>query len=263
MRGEKVTGGRINQSIAYWCFEPHWTLEETCRAAAKLGCKSVELVDPKEWPTLKEHGLICGLTQSHWFDKGMNNPEYQPDCLEKMRAAIDFTAANGFPNVLTFTGFREGISDEEGIRNCVSGYKKIIGYAEEKKVSLCLEMLNSKVAVEMKGHPGYQGDNVEYCMEIVKKVGSPRMKLLFDVYHVQIMQGDLISRIKEHQDYIGHYHVAGNPGRNEPDEKQEINYRRVMKAIVETGYDGYVGQEFLPTGDPLVGLRDAVNLCDV
>jgi hydroxypyruvate isomerase len=164
---------------------------------------------------------------------------------------------------LTFTGFREGISDEEGIRNCVSGYKKIIGYAEEKKVSLCLEMLNSKVAVEMKGHPGYQGDNVEYCMEIVKKVGSPRMKLLFDVYHVQIMQGDLISRIKEHQDYIGHYHVAGNPGRNEPDEKQEINYRRVMKAIVETGYDGYVGQEFLPTGDPLVGLRDAVNLCDV
>jgi len=258
-----MTQGRINQSIAYWCFQSHWSLAETCRNAVELGCPSVELVDPGDWPILKEHGLVCGLTLSHWFDKGMNNPRYQPECLAKLRTAIDQTAASGFPNVLTFTGFRDSISDDDGIRNCVDGYKKIIGHAEKNNVNLCLEMLNSRVDVEMKGHPGYQGDYVEYCMEIVRQVGSPRMKLLFDIYHVQIMQGDLVTRIQEHQDYIGHYHVAGNPGRHEPDENQEINYRCVMKAIAETGFSGYVGQEFLPNGDPLVALRDAVNLCDV
>lgn len=255
--------GRINQSIAYWCFESHWSLEETCQIAKHLGCKSIELIDPEDWPLLKEHGLVCGLTLSHWFDQGMNNPKYQPACLEKIRTAIDASAANGFPNVLTFTGFREDLSDGEGLENCVSGYKKIIGYAEQKGINLCLEMLNTRVDVEMKGHPGYQGDSTEYCMEIVKRVGSPRMKLLFDIYHVQIMEGDLITRIKEYQDHIGYYHVAGNPGRHEPDDSQEINYRPIMEAIFETGYKGYVGQEFLPAGDPLRGLREAVLLCDV
>jgi hydroxypyruvate isomerase len=251
---------QIKQSIAYWCFEPYWSLEETCKIARQLGCQSIELIDPKDWSTLKNNDLICALTVSHWFDKGMNNPQHQPMCIEKIRTAIDACAENGFPNVLTFTGFSEGISDEEGIENCVSGYRQIIGYAEEKSINLCLEMLNTRVDVEMKGHPGYQGNHTEYCLEIVKRIDSPRMKLLFDVYHVQIMEGDIINRINQYQEYIGYYHIAGNPGRNEPDDTQEINYRGVVKAIEATGYTGYLGQEFLPTRDPFTSLQNAVSL---
>ena len=167
------------------------------------------------------------------------------------------------PSVIAFTGFREDIPDPVGARNCVNGLKKIVGYAEKKKVNLCLEILNSRVGVEMKGHPGYQGDHTDYCMEIIKQVGSPRMKLLFDIYHVQIMDGDVISRIRQYKDYIGHYHTAGNPGRGELDDKQEINYPAIMKEIVKSGYKGYVGHEFVPTRDPLEGLTEAITLCDV
>lgn len=152
---------------------------------------------------------------------------------------------------------------DEGIENCVAGYKKIIGYAEKKKVNVCLEILNSRVDVEMVGVPDYQGDHTDYCMEIVKRVGSPRMKLLFDVFHVQIMDGDIIARIRQYKDYIGHYHTAGNPGRHELDDTQEINYRPVMDAIAGTGFSGYIGHEFMPTRDPLEGLAEAVALCDV
>jgi hydroxypyruvate isomerase len=258
-----ATKGRINQSVAHWCFQKYWDVEKTCRIASQLGCKSVELVDPKYWPMLKENGLVCALHGSHWFDKGMNNPKYQEMCLQKMHDSIDVCSVHGFPNVITFTGFREDIPDDVGIKNCVDGYKKIIGYAEKKKVNLCLEILNSRVAVEMQGHPGYQGDHTDYCMEIVKQVGSPRMKLLFDIYHVQIMDGDIIARIRQYKDYIGHYHVAGNPGRGELDDTQEINYKAVMEEIVRTGYTGYVGQEFIPTREPLASLREAVLLCDV
>jgi len=258
-----VTKGRINQSMCYWCFEKHWDLETMCRIACELGCKSIELVDPQHWPILKEHGLVCAMANSHWFDKGMNNPEYHDMCIAKMREAIDACAEYGFPNAITFTGFREDIPDDVGITNCVAGYKKIIGYAEKKKVNLCLEILNSRVDVEMKGHPGYQGDHTDYCIEIIRQVGSPRMKLLFDIYHVQIMDGDIISRIRQYKDYIGHYHTAGNPGRNELDDSQEINYRPIMQEIAKTGYAGYVGQEFIPTRDPLQSLTEAVILCDV
>jgi hydroxypyruvate isomerase len=258
-----ATRGRIKQSIAYWCFEKYWTVEQTCRIAKDLGCKSVELVEPKDWPILKKYALVCALHGSHWFDKGMNNPKYHDMCIGKMRKSIDECAEFGYPNVITFTGSREDISDEDGIKNCVSGYKKVIGQAEKKKVNICLEILNSRVAEEMKGHLGYQGDHTDYCMEIVKKVGSPRMKLLFDIYHVQIMDGDVINRIRQYKDYIGHYHVAGHPGRGEIDDTQEINYRPIMEEIVKTGYTGYVGQEFIPTRDPLESLRQAVVLCDV
>jgi len=258
-----ATKGRIKQSIAYWCFEKYWDVEKTCQVAKELGCKSVELVEPKDWPTLKKYGLVCALTPSHLFIKGMNNPEYQPMCIGKMRKAIEASSAAGFPNVITFTGSAGKISAENGVKNCVNGYKKIIGYAEKKKVNLCLEILNSRVDVEMKGHPGYQGDHTEYCIEIIKQVGSPRMKLLFDIYHVQVMDGDIISRIRQYKDYIGHYHVAGNPGRHEIDDTQEINYKPIMEEIVRTGYAGYVGQEFMPTRDPLKSLREAVVLCDV
>jgi hydroxypyruvate isomerase len=258
-----VKNKRIQQSICQWCFEKYWDIEAMCRVAKGLGCLSVELVDPADWPVVKKHGLVCAIAMSHWFDKGMNNPKYHDMCIDKMRKAIDACAEYHFPNVITFTGFRENISDEDGIKNCVAGYKKVIGYAEEKKVNLCLEMLNSRVAEEMKGHPGYQGDHTDYCMEIIKKVGSPRMKLLFDIYHVQIMDGDIIKRIKLCGDYIAHVHTAGNPGRAELDDRQEINYRPIMKALVDIGYKGYVGQEFIPTRDPLTGLKEAVGLCDV
>jgi len=255
--------GCLKQSIVYWCFEKYWDIARTCRMAQELGCRSVELVEPKYWPMLKKHGLVCALAGSHWFDKGMNNPKYHQMCLGKMRQAIDDCAEFGFPNVITFTGLAEDIPPDEGAENCVSGYKKIIGYAEKKKVNICLEILNSRVPVEMVGVPGYQGDHTDYCVEIVKKVGSPRMKLLFDIFHVQIMDGDIISRIRQYKDYIGHYHTAGNPGRHELDDSQEINYRAVFKAIAETGFAGYVGHEFIPTVDPLVGLRKAFALCDV
>ena len=259
----KATKGRINQSIAWWCVEKHWNIEQACRIANELGCKSIELVEPKDWPTLKKHGLVCALHSSHGFDQGMNNPKYQTMCLAKIRESIDACADNGFPSVITFTGFREDIPDDQGIVNCVNGYKKVIGYAEKKKVNLCLEILNSRVETEMMGHPGYQGDHTEYCMEIIKQVGSPRMKLLFDIYHVQIMDGDIISRIRQYKDYIGHYHTAGNPGRRELDDQQEINYPPIMREIVRTGYTGYVGQEFIPTRDPVESFRQAVTLCDV
>ena len=254
--------GRIKQSIAYWCFEKYWSLETLCRIASHLGCPSIELVEPKDWPLLKEHGLVCSLTMSHWFDKGMNNPEYHDMCIEKMRASIDACAEFGFPNVITFTGFREGIPDDVGLENCVKGYKKIIGYAEKKKVNLCLEMLNTRVDVEMMGHPGYQGDRTDYCIEIIRQVGSPRMTLLFDFYHVQIMEGDLIRRFEACVDHVGHLHVAGNPGRGELDDRQEINYPAVMEAVARSSYDGYVGIEFIPTRDPLEGLQEAVHACD-
>jgi hydroxypyruvate isomerase len=262
-----VREGRINQSITYWCFEEYWNVEEMCKVAKQMGCKALGLIEPEDWHILKKYELACSLTSSHMFVQGMNNPVYQPMCIEKMRKSIDNNAEAGFPSVITFTGFAETeagtISPEEGIKNCVKGYKKIIGYAEKKGVNLCLEILNSRDPVEMKGHPGYQGDHTEYCIEIIKKVGSPRLKLLFDIYHVQIMDGDIIRRIRQNKDYIGHYHTAGVPGRNEIDDTQEINYKAVMETIAETGYKGYVSHEYIPTRDPLQGLKDAYTLCDV
>jgi hydroxypyruvate isomerase len=254
---------RIKQSLVHWCFKKHWDIDQMCRVARDLGCLSVELCPPADWPTLKKHGLVCAIASSHPFARGMNNPKYQPMCIEKLTAAIDACAAAKFPNVITFTGFREDIDDEAGIKNCVAGFKKVLGHAEKKKVTLCLEMLNSKVNETMKGHPGYQGDHLAYCMKIIEKVASPRLKLLFDIYHVQIMDGDLIRHVRQYADVIAHVHTAGNPGRGELDDNQEINYPPVMRALVEIGYKGYVGQEFIPTRDPLVGLRQAVSRCDV
>jgi hydroxypyruvate isomerase len=262
-----VRKGRINQSLTYWCYQPYWDVEQMCQIAKKLGCKAVGLVEPEHWSIVKKYGLVNCLTSSHLFVEGMNNPAYQPMCIEKMRTSIDNNAEAGFPSVITFTGFAKTeagtINPEEGIKNCVDGYKQIVGYAEKKGVTLCLEILNSRDPVEMKGHPGYQGDHTDYCIEIIKKVGSPRLKLLFDIYHVQIMDGDIIRRIQQYKDYIGHYHTAGVPGRNEIDNTQEINYKAVMEAIAETGYKGYVSHEFIPTRDPLQVVTDAVTLCDV
>ena len=253
-----ASSGRINQSIAYWCFNGHWDLEKMCNICNQLGIKGIDLISQKHWPTLQEHDLICTICGSHGIGKGMNNPDNHDMCISKMKDSIDACAEYGFPNVITFTGNRNGIPDDEGLKNCVAGYKKVVGYAEKKDVNLCIEILNSRV-----NHKGYQGDHTDFCVDICKKVGSPNLKVLFDIYHVQIMDGDIIRRIREHKDYIGHYHTAGNPGRNELDETQELNYEPIMKAIAETDFEGYVGQEFKPVGPPLEGLKQAVEICDV
>ena len=254
--------GRIQQSVIHWCFKP-MPVGELANHAARMGLKSVELVAPENWPNLKKLGLICAISSSHGFTKGFAHKEEHAECLDVLRKQIDLTSDAGFPNIITFSGFRRGISDEEGMKNMVDGLKQIAGHAEKKKVTVCLEMLNSRVNIEMKGHPDYFCDKIEMAVEVCKRVGSERMKVLFDIYHVQIMEGDIIARIKQFHPYIGHYHTAGVPGRNELDDTQEINYVPIMKAIVETGYKGYVGQEFIPTRDKALALNEAVKLCDV
>jgi hydroxypyruvate isomerase len=272
--------GRIKQSIVFWCFNmmgDKWDLDTLCRHAKDLGCVSVELVPPDQWSVLKQHGLTCAIAPNGMpgapFMKGFNNPKYHDEVITRTKQVIDHCADAGFPSVIAFTGFKwrdaedptsGEISREEGADNCVAGLKKIIGYAEQKNVTICLEHLNTRDSSHpMKGHPGYQGDDVDYCAAILRRVGSPRMKLLFDIYHVQIMNGDIIRRLDQLKDIIGHVHTAGNPGRGELDDNQEIQYPPIMRKLLQIGYTGYVGQEFIPTRDPLAGLEQAVSLCDV
>lgn len=259
----KVQHQRVQQSVVQWCFNP-LPIATLAAAAERMGLKSVELTSPSDWPVLKKHGLICAISGSHGFAKGFAHKQEHAECLEALRKSIDATSEAGFPSVITFSGFRRGIDIDEGQRNMVEGLKQIVGYAEKKQVTLCLEMLNSRVDIEMKGHPDYFCDKIELAVDVCKRVGSPRMKVLFDIYHVQIMQGDVIVRIKEFADYIGHYHTAGVPGRNELDDSQELNYPAIMKAIIGTGYKGYVGQEYIPTwDDKIAALGHGVRLCDV
>jgi len=280
-KGPVVRKGRIKQSVAFWCFNAagdKWDLHKTCQVAVKLGCPSVELVLGDDHKIVRQYGLTCALAQIDLspdppFIRGFNNPAHWPRVIKATKKAIDEAAQYGSPNVIAFTGYSakdpadpDGPkwSLEEGAANCVAGFKRIIGYAEKKKVNICLEVLNTRDNTHpMKGHPGYMGNNTEWCIDVVKRVGSPRMKLLFDIYHAQIMDGDIIRRIHQHIDYIGHIHIAGCPGRGEPDDKQELNYRAIMQALVDAGYTGYVGHEYIPTRDPLTGLTEAVALCDV
>jgi hydroxypyruvate isomerase len=252
-----VKNGRINQSVSRWCYGK-LSLDELCVAAAKMGIKSVELLDIPELPTVKKHGLVCALLNSHSLPDGVSHKENHPECLAKMREGIDAAAEYEFPNVICFSGNRYGMPDEVGIDNAVTALKQIVGYAEKKKVTICLEYLNSKV-----NHKDYMFDHMSWGVDVCKKVGSERLKVLYDIYHAQIMEGDIIRTIQDYHEYIGHYHTGGNPGRNEIDETQELYYPAIMRAIVETGYKGYVGQEFVPTRDPLTSLAEAVRICDV
>ncbi len=275
--GKAIQNGNIKQSIVHWCFANYWDVEQTAQIAKQLGCQSIELVEPKHFPTLKKHGLTCAIAPNGMpgmpFIKGFNNPKYHDEVIARTKEAIDACSDAGFPQVIAFTGFKyrdaedptsEVISLEEGKKNCVEGFKKILPYAKQKNVVLSLEMLNTREATHpMKGHPGYQGDHTDYCIEILREVDSPYLKLLFDIYHVQIMDGDQIRRIKSTAEWIGHVHTAGNPGRGELDNEQEINYPPIMRALLDVGYASYVGQEFIPTRDPLAGLKQAVALCDV
>ncbi len=258
----KIQRDRILQSVIPWCFNP-MKPPELIDLSARIGLKSVELIGAEHWPALKEKGLTCAIASSHGFAKGFAHTEEHQQCLDTLRKNIDAASAAGVPSIITFSGFRRGLSDEEGTRNMVDGLKKIAAHAEAKKVTVCLEMLNSRVDVPMKGHPDYFCDDIDKSVEICKRVGSPRVKVLFDIYHVQIMHGDVITRIKQHKDWIGHYHTAGVPGRNEIDDTQEIQYAPIMRAIVETGYRGYVGQEFIPLRDKAQSLSEAARICDV
>ncbi|HUR57929.1 MAG TPA: TIM barrel protein [Opitutaceae bacterium] len=267
-----ASAGRLKQSIVHWCFArgAQWKVADTVKAALELGCVSVEGVQPVDWPLLKQNGLKCAYVGAHTFVQGMNNPIFWDANLKAIHDRIDACAEYGNPNVLSFTGYADTraqggsvISAEAGKRNCIEAYKKVMAYAERKGVTLLLEHLNSRDAGDMKGHPGYQGDDVSYCADIVRAVDSPRMKLLFDIYHVQIMHGDLTRRLDECKDVIGHIHTAGNPGRNEIGPSQEINYRPLMQKLLALGYAGYVGHEFIPTREPMAGLREAVGICAV
>jgi hydroxypyruvate isomerase len=258
----KIQNGRIRQSIVAWCFKP-LDVAALIPIAKKIGYQSIELVPAKEWPKLKQAGLTCAIGSSHGFAKGFAHTEEHDECVAKLREQLDLAAEHGVKTVITFSGFRRELTTEDGVKNMVAGLKKIVGYAEEKKVTLALEMLNSRVPVEMKGHPDYFCDDMDLTIDIIKQVGSPRLKVLFDVYHVQIMQGDVIARIKQYHEYVAHYHTAGNPGRNEIDDTQEINYPGIMRAIAETKYEGFVGQEFIPLRDPVASLAEAARLCDV
>jgi len=272
--------GNINHSIVFWCFNAagdNWDMEKTCEVAKQLGVKSIELSGPETWPTIKKHGLSCAIAMNGMpgapFMKGFNNPRYQDEVIARTTETIDACAEAGVPSVIAFTGYKwhdaenpksGEISLGDGADNCVKGLKQIASHAEKKKVTICLEHLNTRDDTHpMKGHPGYQGDDVDYCAGIIRRVGSDRVKLLFDLYHVQIMNGDLIRRLEQYKDLIGHIHTAGNPGRGELDDDQEINFPAAMKKIVAMGYKGYVGHEFIPTRDPFAGLKQAVERCDV
>jgi hydroxypyruvate isomerase len=260
----RIQNGRIKFSVYSWCFAP-MPSEQLIRACHRMGITSMD-VGAGDYPLLKELGMKVTMTSGHGFVKGPFSRDNHAMCVERLRAAIDTAVQWGAPHAITFTGMREkGITDEQGARNCVDCWKQVIGYAEQKQVNLCLEILNSRDSSHpMKGHPGYFGDDVERCIDLIRKVDSPRMKLLFDVYHVQVMNGDVIRRIRQYKDYIGHYHVAGVPGRNEPDETQEVNYPAVLRAILDTGYTGGVSLEFIPTWpDKLAALRRAVQICDI
>jgi hydroxypyruvate isomerase len=257
--------GRIKQSIMGWTFNPMPT-RELAKHCKEIGLVAMEGIGADHYPMIRELGLAVSLVGSHGFAKGPFNPANHEFVERRLREGIDLAASVGCKSVITFTGMREpGISDEEGARNCVECWKRVMPYAEQKKVQLCLEHLNSRDDTHpMKGHPGYFGDDVDFCVELIKRVGSPQMKLLFDIYHVQIMNGDVIRRLRLYKDYIAHYHTAGVPGRGELDDSQEVNYPAVMRAILETGYEGYVAQEFIPTWpDRVLALRHAAKVCDV
>lgn len=261
----RISKGRIRQSVMGWCFNP-MPVPDLIRHCAEIGIEAIEGIDRKFYPEAQKAGLKIALVSSHGFATGPVDPKNHATCIEKLRDAIDVAVQFQSPSVITFTGMRvEGMADAEAEENCIRCWKEVVPYAEEKNVTLVLEHLNSRDnSHPMKGHPGYFGDDVERCVRLVERIGSDRFKLLFDIYHVQIMNGDVIRRIGQYHSLIGHYHTAGNPGRKELDATQEINYPAVLNAIVETGYKGFVAQEFIPTwSDPVKSLRHGAMVMDV
>ena len=257
--------GRIRQSVMGWCFKPMSPIELAKRGKA-MGLVAIEGIDSKFYPQIRELGLEISLVGSHGFKEGPVSTDNHAMVESKLRDSIDKAVEFEAKRVITFTGMHvQGMREGVARRNCLNCWKRVIGYAEQKGVTLCVEHLNSRDdSHPMKGHPGYFGDDLDLCLDLIKQMDSPNFKLLFDVYHVQVMHGDVIRRLKTSHPWIGHYHTAGNPGRLEIDENQEINYPPIMRAILETGFDGFVAQEFIPTWkDPMQSLEHSISVCDV
>ena len=255
--------GRIQHSACRWCYDSI-PLEDLCIAAKKIGLVGIDLVGPADWPVLKKHGLIstmCNGAEINLVD-GWNDPQFHPRLIDSYLKHIDLVADAGYKNLICFSGSRRGKDDETGWKNCTTGLKQIMSKAEQRGVTIVMELLNSKV-----DHKDYQCDRTAWGVELCKRIGSSHFKLLYDIYHMQIDEGDVIHTIREFHPYIAHYHTGGVPGRNEIDEQQELFYPAIMRAILATGYQGYVAQEFIPTPEDLAGklksLRKAVRICDV
>ncbi len=251
--------GNINHSVCKWCYNKI-PLEEFCKSAKEMGITSLDLIDPKDWATLKKYGLTCAMAQGagKGIGEGFNDPKLHDELVASYEAIFPKLKEAGLTNVICFSGNRRGMSDEEGLKNCAVGLKRLMPSAEKYGVTVVMELLNSKV-----DHKDYMCDHTKWGVDLCKAVGSERFKLLYDIYHMQIMEGDIIRNIREYHPYFAHYHTGGNPGRNEIDETQEIYYPAVMKAILATGFKGYVAQEFIPKRDPLKSLREGITICDV
>jgi hydroxypyruvate isomerase len=254
---------RIHQSVSRWCYKDI-PLDRLCTAAAEMGLKGIDLLQLEEFEIPARYGLVCtmGYAGGGEINRALNRLENHAAIEAAFRKNIPIAAKAGVPNVITFSGLRtgpgDGMSDEEGARNCVIGLKRIKQIAEDNGVTVCMELLNSK-----RDHPGYMCDHTAWGVRVMEDVGSPRVKLLYDIYHMQIMEGDLIATIRQNGKWLGHYHTGGVPGRHELDETQEVQWPAVMRAIADTGFTGYVAHEFVPTRDPLTSLRQAVDLCDI
>jgi hydroxypyruvate isomerase len=257
--GRVVKNGRLKQSVSRWPYNKI-PLPEFCRAVADMGLTAVDLLEEPEWTMARDHGLICsmGYAGGGSIRDGLNVTANHDAIARNFERLIPRAEALQVPNVITFFGNRMGMADDRARANCVAGLNRVKKIAEDHGVTICVELLNSKI-----NHPDYQGDRTAFGVEIVKAVGSPRVKLLYDIYHMQIMEGDLMRTIHDQQAYIGHYHTGGVPGRHELDATQEVNWPAVCRAIVDTGFTGYLAHEFVPTRDPLTSLREAVALCDV
>ena len=252
--------GKVNHSVCRWCYG-NIPLEEFCEKVVDIGIKSIELTGPKEWPILKKYGLTSALANKPGISltEGFNNPTLHQKLYDQYIPLIDQAADFGLDQVIVFSGNRNGLSDASGLENCARGLDKIIQHAQKRDIKVVMELLNSKV-----DHKDYQCDRTAWGAALADKIGSPNFKLLYDIYHMQIMEGDVIATIRKYKDYINHYHTAGVPGRNEIDETQELYYPAIIQAIVETGFKGYIAQEFIPKAeDQLVSLRKGVEICDV
>jgi hydroxypyruvate isomerase len=256
--------GNINHSVCQWTYN-FIPLEELCVEVKKIGIGAIDLIAPKDWPTLKKHGLFCSMCYIAGkvsLTEGWNNKTFHPQLIKDFSETIPLVKEAGYKNLICFSGNRKGMDDETGMNNCVEGLKQIMGLAEKNGVMIQMELLNSKV-----DHKDYMCDKTPWGVELVKRIGSPNFKLLYDIYHMQIDEGDVIRSIQNYNQYIGHYHTAGVPGRHEINESQELYYPAIMEAIVKTGFKDYVAQEFIPTGktndEKIAALKDAVRRCDV
>ena len=258
---DKAVGlkGNVNHSVCRWCYSKI-EFEDLCKAAKEIGLQSVELTGPEEWPILKKYGLTSAMPwgAGKGIVEGFNDLKLHDELVASYEAIFPKLANAGLDKVICFSGNRHGMSDEQGLENCATGLKRLMKSAEKHKVTVTMELLNSKV-----NHPDYMCDRTNWGVELCKRVGSNNFKLLYDIYHMQIMEGDVIRTIQDNYQYINHYHTGGVPGRNEIDDSQELYYPAIMKAIVATGYKGYLGQEFIPKRDPLTSLREGVVICDV